>query len=96
MKISLYQFFGIIENFAMSNFRNNHNKFLEILENLHPCNLDHCEPLGRKERAKSLGQKRKKKNDAKHFKARGKEGLLIWCYLVEEIAYSELSTEEKV
>ena len=45
---------------------------------------------------KIIWMKRKRKNYAKYFEARGRKGLPIWLDCVEEIAYSELSTKEKV
>ena len=95
-KFLYMNFLGIIENFTMSNFHNNQNIHNNFSENLYSCNWCYLEPLGCKERAKLLKRKRKRKNDTNHFKARGRERLPIWCNRVEEIAYSELSTEEKV
>ena len=84
MKISLHHFSGSIKSFAMSNFR----KFCY--------NLCYHKQLDCKKQEKSLGQKRKRENDAKCFKAHGKEGLPICCYYMEEITCSKLNTEEKV
>ena len=87
-KISLCQIFGIIWIF-ITNFRKFRKTYI-------PVNLCFHEPMGCKEGVKSLGWKRKRKNDGKHFKTRGREGLPIWCNSMEEITYSELNTEEKV